>query len=80
MSALCNTGVSSRVAAVLAGNSSQLLLSVRAVASQLEYSATSSDVRPVQDRLADVHSCVVAVDDALDMQQHTTGTAGAGQP
>lgn len=74
-------GVSSRVAAVLAaaGNSAQLLLSVRAVASQLEYSATSSDVRPVQDRLADVHSCIVAVDDALDMQQHTSGCGEARQ-
>jgi hypothetical protein len=71
----CTAGISSRVAAVLAaaGNGAQLLLAVRAVTSQLEYSVTSSDVRRVQDRLADVHSCIVAVHDALDTQQHTTG-------
>ncbi|WIA16333.1 hypothetical protein OEZ85_013032 [Tetradesmus obliquus] len=67
-------GVSSRVAAVLAaaGNGAQLLLAVRAVASQLEYSVSSSDAPRLQDRLSDVHSCIVAVDDALDSQQHTT--------
>lgn len=56
-----------------AGNGAQLLLAVRAVASQLEYSDSSSDARRLQDRLSDVHSCIVAVDDALDSLSLTTG-------
>jgi hypothetical protein len=69
------TGVSSKVAAALAavGIAAQLLLSVRAVTSQLEYSVFTSDARQVQGRLSEVHSCIVAVDDALDMQPLTSG-------
>ncbi|KAF6254876.1 hypothetical protein COO60DRAFT_1538114 [Scenedesmus sp. NREL 46B-D3] len=74
-------GVSSKVAAALAatGNGGQLLLSVRAVTSQLEYSVTTSDARLVQDGLADLHTCIVAVDDALETHQQIPDLAETRQ-